>query len=88
MMDSYAFELVYGTPLPEDSWDLFLHRVRERLIKIATDGFEIKTIVIHPEDGGSRFVEVSVKHADSLVTSIVWEQAVKIIPKEVHHPPQ
>ena len=77
MMDAYAFELVYGTPLPEDTWDIFLHRVRERVKRLCEDGFEVRDVVIHPEKKGVRFVEVSVEHADSPVTSLVWEQAVK-----------
>jgi hypothetical protein len=62
--------------MPPDAWDLFLSRVRERLIKLASDGYQIKSLEISPEYDGQRLVQVWVSHEYSTVKSVVWWQKI------------
>lgn len=72
-----ALALVAAVPaLPRGDWDLFLSRVRERLIKLATDGFEIQSLEISPEHDSHRLVQIWVSHEYSIVKSVVWWQKI------------
>lgn len=68
--------VVPSLPLPDDAWDLFLSRVRERLIKLTSGGYQIKNLEISPEYDGQRLVQVWVSHEYSIVKSVVWWQKV------------
>jgi hypothetical protein len=63
-------------PMPLDAWDLFLSRVRARLIKLTRDGYQITNLEISPEHDGHRLVQVWVSHEYSIVQSVVWKQRV------------
>jgi hypothetical protein len=70
-----ALALVAAVPaLPLDNWDLFLSRVRECLIKLVSDGYQIKSLEISPEHGGQRLVQVWVSHEYSIVKSVWWQK--------------
>jgi hypothetical protein len=72
-----ALALVAAVPaLPLDNWDLFLSRVRERLIKLASDGYQIESFEISPEYEGQRLVQVGVSHEYSIVKSVLWWQKI------------
>ena len=70
-----ALALVAAVPaLPIDDWDLFLSHIRERLIKLARDGYQIKSLEISPDHDGQRLVRVRVNRECSIVQSVVWRQ--------------
>jgi hypothetical protein len=70
-----ALALVAAVPaLPLDDWDLFLSGVRERLIKLTRDGYQIENLEISPDCDGQRLVQVWVSHEYSIVKSVVWWQ--------------
>ena len=72
-----ALALVATVPaLPLDSWDLFLSHIRERLIKLANDGYQIENLEISPECDGQRLVQVWVSHEYSIVKSVAWWQKI------------
>ena len=75
LQGAVALALVAAVPgLPPDDWDLFLSRVREHLIRLASDGYQIKNLEISPEYDGQRLVQVCVSHEYSIVKSVVWWQ--------------
>jgi|HubBroStandDraft_6_1064221.scaffolds.fasta_scaffold01150_1 hypothetical protein len=77
LQGSIALALVAAVPaLPLDDWDLLLSRVRERLIKLTSDGYQIKNLEISPEYDGQRLVQVWVSHEYSIVKSVVWWQKI------------
>lgn len=72
-----ALALVSTVPLPPlDDWDLFLYHVRERLIRLVSDGYEIKNLEISPEYQGQRLVQVWLSRQYSIVKSVVWWQRI------------
>lgn len=77
LQGAVALALVAAVPAPPlDDWDLFLSQLRERLIKLARDGYQIKNLEISPEYGGQRLVQVWVSHEYSIVKSVVWWQKI------------
>lgn len=75
LQGAVALALVAAAPMPpSDDWNLFLSRVRERLMKLASDGYQIKSFEISPEERGERLVQVCVSHEYSIVKSVVWWQ--------------
>jgi hypothetical protein len=77
LQGAVALALIAAVPtLPLDDYDLLLSRIRERLIKLASDGYEIKNLEISPEYDGQRLVQVWVSHEYSIVKSVVWWQKI------------
>ena len=77
LQGAVALALVTALPAqPLDGWDVFLSQIRNRLIKLASDGYEIKNLEISPEYDGQRLVQVWVSHEYCIAKSVVWWQKI------------